>query len=165
MNGLARLGFILLGSYGLVAGLRSVGHMLAQGNLQGAADPGTYLSVVVLVGLVLDLGPSALLLAFNRRLADLIFRDRPADDQPTAPALFSAGVAVLGLYLVVIGLAGLVGSVASFVFAGGLRENPHFVYNVSSGSASSAAYLILGSAVYYYGPRMAQRLGGDTPAA
>ena len=104
MQGLARLGFILLGTWLTVMGAAGFAKVMAEWSVLAPDAIGfsaIWRSAVVTA-------PALALLVLNRPLARLLFRSRDEESgRPPPSELLPAGLAILGAYFVVDGLSPL----------------------------------------------------------
>ena len=137
MQDLARLGFVLLGLHFLVSPLAQIGSQL---HVASAAREVEYLEPLLWsVGAwaVFGLAPGLVLLARNRSLAQSLF-PQPSPEPLDSRSIFAALVAVLGVYLVVLGIGQLVIAVVSAAL---LSSHGPGVWVQSAGGAAAAVLL------------------------
>jgi hypothetical protein len=111
LRSLARLGFLLIAVHTLLRSGQSLVAVLAEAQQLGVEEPGSYLLYTSAAWLTFSFTPPVLLLLFSARLAAFLFpADPPGSAPPSPEAILTAGVAILGLYLVAVSLSGAVGS-------------------------------------------------------
>jgi hypothetical protein len=110
MSQLARLGFLLLGLYLILEPLGGLGTQL------GFARDGNFSAEALAYSAgwwaVFGLLPGVFLVLRARSIANYLFPPRAEEQRLDARALVTAGVAILGVYLLVGGLARAAGSAA-----------------------------------------------------
>lgn len=116
MRQVARLGFILVGLHTAFSGIRGLASFIPL-SLREESEVLWFLVGVQLFFVVL---PAVVLVVFNHTLSVFLFEEEPT--QIASYDLVAAGLAVLGAYLVIIGLSG---ALSFLVFAAASDGSPN----------------------------------------
>lgn len=155
-----RTGFVLLGTYFVLAGLASaVGIVFALQDLESGRGLGWRMLSAALPTVLLTSIPGWVLIAKSGALADRIWpdEDEGLSSSTSAQDLARIGVALLGLYFVTSGVASVIGGLTLILSS---RSNPmlaefSFLYQVA---AHGVASMLFGGLLFFQAHRLARLL-------
>ena len=159
MNSLARLGFILVGLWALLSSFRGVAYTISIANVEGVSDSTAFLTIGGIAWLILSVGPAILTLAFNRQLADVVFPHTSEQTEHASPeALLTAGVSVLGLYLIVSGASDFISAILSSMAVSSFSSSEFFASRTISQVISPLFEVAAGLILLFFAPLIVRTL-------